>query len=577
MGEGADRPADIGNGEEIMSQLRKYSLVVPFLIAVLYIAPLGVRPMFVPDESRYAEASREMLASGNWVSPRLNGLRYFEKPVFGYWATAVSIMMFGENNFAIRLPSALSVALTAFFISSIPCSGAKKEEETAAPLAALVFLTSLEVYAVGTFSVLDSLLSCFITGTMVAFYLASQSISSSWREKKYLALSGMFCGLAFLTKGFLAFAVPILAIVPYLLSQRRYRDILRMAWLPLLTGMLVSLPWSIQIHLHEPDFWRFFFWNEHIRRFLATNAQHRESFWYFFISAPAMFLPWVFLIPAAVNGLFSRTDQEKRKISPVVSFCICWFVFPFLFFSLSRGKLLTYILPCLPPFAILMSLGLRKVLKKGNIHSFQVGAIGAAMMYGALLVAIVALMICTNFFGCNIPLPENRDWKWLMTINGLLVMILFFIAAVHCRKTDHKILLFGLAPVLLLFVANFIIPDLTLEKKAPDLLLKRHQYDISESSVILSSEETVLNVCWQFRRDDVYIVGSPGELKFGVQFDDSRSKLVDLQQARELIEKNPGKSFLIATVRDFANWKNQLPSPAFLDNNGAKGYVFVKY
>ena len=167
-----------------MSDARRYSFILLFLVLALYIAPLGMRPMFVPDESRYAEVPREMIASGDWASPHLNGLRYFEKPALGYWVTAASIMVFGENNFAIRLPSALSVALTAFFIFSIVAGSGAKKDETSAPLAALVFLTSLEVYAVGTFCVLDSLLSCFITGTMASFYLASIAAPGSRQEKK---------------------------------------------------------------------------------------------------------------------------------------------------------------------------------------------------------------------------------------------------------------------------------------------------------------------------------------------------------------------------------------------------------
>ncbi len=340
-----------------MSSTRRYGLLVLLLIAALYIVPLGARPMFVPDESRYAEVPREMIASGDWVSPHLNGLRYFEKPVLGYWAIAGSIMVFGENNFAIRLPSALSVALTALFILGIAAGGAKNDE-TIAPLAALIFLTSLEVYAVGTFCVLDNLLCFFLTGTMVSFYRASAAEPGSRQEKKYLMFSGIFCGLAFLTKGFLAFAVPVLAIVPFLLSQRRFADIFRMTWLPLLTALLVALPWSVLIHLREPQFWHYFFWNEHVHRFLADNAQHKKPFWYFFLSAPPMFLPWIFLVPAAVTGFFSTTAAARTKqnpISPLITFCICWFVFPFLFFSASNGKLLTYILPCFPPFAILMS------------------------------------------------------------------------------------------------------------------------------------------------------------------------------------------------------------------------------
>lgn len=88
---------------------------------VLYILPLGVRDLIVPDETRYAEIPREMIADGDWVAPHLNGLRYFEKPVLGYWVHAGSILLFGENNFAVRLPSALAVGLSALLIYMLIC------------------------------------------------------------------------------------------------------------------------------------------------------------------------------------------------------------------------------------------------------------------------------------------------------------------------------------------------------------------------------------------------------------------------------------------------------------------------
>jgi len=535
--------------------------------------------MFVPDEARYAEVPREMIVSGDWISPHLNGLRYFEKPALGYWATAGSIMLFGANNFAIRLPSALSVALTAFIILGIAASETKKDETTA-PLAALIFLTSLEVYAVGTFCVLDSLLAFFLTGTMAGFYLASTATPGSRQEKKYLIFSGIFCGLAFLTKGFLAFAVPILAIVPFLLSQRRFADIFRMAWLPLLTALLVALPWSILIHLREPQFWHYFFWNEHVRRFLASDAQHRESPWYFLLIAPPMFLPWIFLVPAAVTGLFCKTGTRgtgKRSISPLISFCICWFVFPFLFFSVSNGKLLTYILPCFPPLAILMSLGLHRLLSQGRFRGFQLGTMAAALLYGALLVAIIAFFSATHFFGFNIALPETKVWKWLMAANGLFVMVLFFIAAFRSRKVSQKILLFGLAPVLFLFLANFIIPDRTLESKAPVLLLKRHEKDVTPDSVILAGEKPLQTVCWYYKRNDIYMVESAGELRYGLEFEQSASRFLTVAQLRGFIADRPGRCVLIASVNNYEEWEKFLPTPSLLDNSGAKGYVFVKY
>ncbi|MEN6427881.1 MAG: phospholipid carrier-dependent glycosyltransferase, partial [Phycisphaerales bacterium] len=202
----------------------KLSLLLVGVFLLLYIVPLGVRPLVIPDETRYAEIPREMLASGDWLVPHLSGLRYFEKPPLGYWLNAVSVGLFGENAFAIRLPSAIAAGLTALllFLWARRWTGA-----SATPLlATAVFLLSFEVMAVGVFCVLDSVLSLFVTATIVASDLACEQRTPRTRMI-LLVLAGVACGMAFLTKGFLALAVPVVVIVPFAFWQGRLKTCLR--------------------------------------------------------------------------------------------------------------------------------------------------------------------------------------------------------------------------------------------------------------------------------------------------------------------------------------------------------------
>jgi 4-amino-4-deoxy-L-arabinose transferase len=135
--------------------MKRSVLCVFALFLFLYIASLGFRPIMIPDEARYAEIPREMIASGDWIVPRLNGLPYFEKPVLGYWLNALSILLFGENAFAIRFPSALAAGLTALLLFLMVRRSAGGHR--LAILAALVFLTCLEVFAVGTMNTTSEL------------------------------------------------------------------------------------------------------------------------------------------------------------------------------------------------------------------------------------------------------------------------------------------------------------------------------------------------------------------------------------------------------------------------------------
>ena len=556
--------------------LKKHAMF--FLLAlflILYILPLGARDLLVPDETRYGEIPREMIADGNWVVPHLDGVRYFEKPVLGYWVHAASLLIFGENNFAVRLPSAMAVGLSAWLIYMLAGRACRNEDDDhnrVPVLAALTFLTCFEIFGVGNIAVLDSLFSFFVTAAITAFYFATEAPPGTAREKRLLLLAGAACGLAFLTKGFLAFALPVLVLSPYLIWQRRHRDLWRMGWLPLLTAVLVVLPWSILIHLREPDFWIFFFWNEHVRRFMTDGAQHKESFWFFFIAVPGMFMPWSFLVPAAVAGLREPLKNQGPQ-GQLIRLSICWLVLPFLFFSVAKGKLLTYILPCFPALAILLAVGLSGTLKQGRKKLCQWGIAGIGGLFTLILLAFAYVQI----FGFQGFRPYTHPWKALMAANGLVFAILFCFWAFKSRPNMNKVLLFGLSPLFLFFIAHFIMPDQTLEEKAPGRLLERYRQGIGPDTVIISDEDTLRAACWYLKRSDVFVLVNGGELDYGLACPDADGRLLHLDAFSGLIDRNRGKMLLVARQKSVKRWKDQLPKPVLEDDSGPDGYVIWRY
>ncbi len=545
------------------------------VFVVVYILPLGARDLIVPDETRYAEIPREMIETGDWVVPHLNGVRYFEKPALGYWAHAAAILIFGENNFAVRLPSAMAVGLSAILIFLLTARGAGKEnslrQETAV-LATIIFLTCFEVFGVGNTAVLDNLFAFFITASTMALFVATEESAGSIAENGWLVVAGAAAGLAFLTKGFLAVALPFLAFVPFLIWQRRILDILRMGWLPVFIAILVALPWSVAIGLKEPDFWHFFFWNEHIRRFMGAAAQHKEPLWYFLMVAPAMFLPWTFLVPAAFKGLRQSSDLGRRQ-RHLIRFCICWLVLPFVFFSVSKGKLLTYILPCFPPFAILVAMGLEIAIVKGMWRPIRWGISGT----GILFASVFATFVCVQWLGYHGFRPYIHPWKVLMVVNGLLFMMLFCFLAFKSRPNMKKMILFGLSPLLLFFVGHFTLPDQTLVSKAPGPFIDRWRSEIGPDTVVLSDEDSVRANCWYLKRDDLYVFGGAGELHYGMKYPDASKRLISLDTVKDFIGWHRGKLVLIARSKSLERWKTQLPRPDRVDSNGADGYTIWRY
>jgi len=285
-----------------------------------------------------------------------------------------------------------------------------------------------------------------------------------------------------------------------------------------------------------------------------------------------MFLPWTFLLPAAGIGL--RTSIRGHETKQLIQFCLAWFCLPFLFFSLSSGKLMTYILPCFPPFAILVSIGLLSLLRANRFRPFQIGAGVAAFIFGLLPLAFLLI----QFIGLGgIITPYAKTWQGLLAISGLLVMALLPLAASRIQNWRKKIILFGLSPALLLCVAPFLMPDQTIEKKSPGTLLLEHKKEVNADTVILSDETSLRAACWYLQREDILLVHDAGEVTYGLGYKDAKGRLFHLNQVRAKILAHQGNIILIARSRNFRQWKPLLPNPKTIDESGQDGYIFATF
>ncbi len=544
--------------------------IMLLLFILCYILPLGIRPLMIPDETRYAEIPREMIRTGDWIVPRLDGLRYFEKPVLGYWIEAGAQSLFGRNRFAVRLPVAVAAALTAFILFLLVRRFTS--ETSTAHLTVIIYLTFIEVFILGIFNVLDGFLNLFLTGAMVSFFFANRE-PEPIKERFFLALFGVFCGLSFLAKGFLAFAIPGVVVIPYMIWTGETRKLLRTAWLPIVSALIVVLPWSLLVWRRAPDFWRYFFWVQHIQRFFSSgNSQHPQPFWFFLPVLAAGMLPWTPIFPAIISGL-----KKLRPFSHLTKFALCWFAFPFILLSASHGKLITYILPCYPPLAILTAAGLTAYLRQSSGKAFSVGTRVAAGIAGLLA---MTLFLSRWAWVPGAPGHGTEAWKWAAACLALFGAAGLFFLSPRPERQQRRLALFGLGGVLFLGSIHLAVPDRVLLSRSPGPFLREHADEAGDRTMIVSEGGLVPAICWSYERDDVLLLkDEAGEFKYGIAYPDAEDHVIPLKRLGELIRKNPrsGRILLIGRTHLYKVWKRSLPEPLALHEDRTGSFVIARF
>ena len=361
--------------------------LIAVTLLVVWFSGIAVRKLQHPDEGRYAEIAREMAATGDWVTPRLNGLKYFEKPPFQSWATAAAFRTFGAHEWTARLVPALAGLLA---VAMVGWTAARLEGPPAGVFAALVLAGSLWHFALSQLLTLDSVLSAWLAAALCAFLLAqrdglTRAACRNWMLLAYAAAAG-----ATLTKGLVGLLIPGATLVLYTLATRDAGPWKRLHALPGLgVYLLLAAPWFLLVSRDNAEFAQFFFIHEHFERFL-TNEHRREGSWYYFVPLfLAGILPWLLV--------WAWTAQRSWRDAPVAAngfawpkFCLVWALFVFVFFSLSGSKLPSYILPMFPALALVLGWQLTRL---------SPGTLARLTWPLALLSTLLAVGVCVTVGG----------------------------------------------------------------------------------------------------------------------------------------------------------------------------------
>ncbi|MBL8385675.1 MAG: glycosyltransferase family 39 protein [Burkholderiales bacterium] len=356
------------------------------LLAAVWFCNLEVRKLVRPDEGRYAEIPREMVASGDWITPRLNDFKYFYKPPLQYWATAAAYTAFGEHHWTARLWSALTGFLGVLFAAFT----AARLWGGATGIAAGAICASALLYAlIGHVNTLDMGVTFFTCGGLFCLLLAQSAPAGGGSARRWMLAAWAALALAVLSKGLIGAALPFATLVIYSLVTRDFAVWRR---LHLVRGLALFLaitaPWFVAVSLANPEFFHFFFIHEHFERFLTKAHSRYQPPWYFVPMLLVGFLPWTLMLPGALVAA-PRLDAGTG-FRPRV-FLLVWSGFVFAFFSASSSKLPSYILPILPPLALLVADRVCRTAPRAlTWHAAPYLMLGVAMMLAAPLAVRLA-------------------------------------------------------------------------------------------------------------------------------------------------------------------------------------------
>lgn len=354
-------------------------LVLLCLFGLAWFISIDYRDLVRPDEGRYAEISREMVDTGDWLTPRLNDFKYFEKPALQYWATASAFSLFGINEWTARLWT----ALTGFAgVLLVYFTGVRLFGRPAGLYAAAATASSFLYAFIGHFNTLDMGLTFFLTLALCAFLLAQTPDEAQPKQRRnWMLVAWAGAALAVLSKGLIGALLPAGALFVYLAWQRDWPVLKRLhVFAGLALFLLITAPWFIAVSLANPEFFRFFFIYEHFERFLTKAHGRYQPPWYFVPVLLAGMAPWTLTLFPALARAFKRDPARTAGEFQPNRFLLAWSGFIFLFFSVSGSKLPSYVLPIMPALALL-------------IGAYLATAKGRVLLWQGLPFAVVGIII----------------------------------------------------------------------------------------------------------------------------------------------------------------------------------------
>ena len=442
-------------------------VIVLAVCAFLFFYGLGSFGLVGADEPRYAQIGVEMLARHDWIVPTLNGTPWLEKPALLYWSEMASYAVFGVHDWAARVPVALMATAMVLAIYLF----VRRRSPAWALDAALITAATAGMIGFGRAASTDAPLTACLTIALLAWF---EWFTAS--AKRWLLIFYLFCALGMLAKGPVAPFLAAVIIIAFAGVLRRGKLILQTLWWPgILLFLAVGLPWYIAVQLKTGDFFRVFILEHNLERFGTNLYQHHQPFWYYAPVMLALVLPWTAIFIAEFVDLW-RAARVKLFNQPRIVFLALWFLLPIVFFSLSQSKLPGYVLPSVPPAALLIA---SYLASRENRRLPASLIIFHAVLCGVLLAGV---LLAPHFL---LRVHPSAAAIATASISGVLLSVI--VAAVLLRRGVHLLHAVTLLPIVLgiAFVVRVAAPTIDATQSVRPVAEKLRSFDYSANSPVL--------------------------------------------------------------------------------------------
>jgi len=535
-------------------------LLLAIGLGIFYALFLGSYALVAPDEARYAEIAREMLVSGHFITPHLNGVIYLEKPILFYWLEALSIKLFGLSEWSVRFwPACLAIlgALFTYF------TGRKVYGRKTGLYAAIILTTSILYFTVGHLITLDMAVAVFITVCLGCFLLGTRATTSGSR-RTYIWLAAISAALAVLTKGLIGFVFPCMIIGLWVVLLNKWRS-LKDWHLPsaILIFLVIVLPWHILVQHQNPDFFHFYFIQQQFLRYSTMSASRYEPSYFYFAETLIGFMPWSVFLLQALKFNWPNFKHWKRYETEI--FFLLWVFSILLFFSFSNSKLIPYITPIFPALALLTARYFSQYTILANIKWLRTKR---KLFVPGINIGFILLPLLTLLIGIVlIKLPHYypmAEPKWAHRFLIILAIILFgstLIATALYRKKGIQSAFICLSIGMAIFLVTLLCAVPHMDHRSIKPLAQKLNQVIKPSDEVATYSRYYQDLPYYLRRR-VTVVDWINELKFGIEHQDASAWIIKKPKFWKRWNSHR-RVFMVTRRDDYTHLKKQYPLKKF--------------